>query len=81
VPPLTDPNSQANEEQGYLSPQLLDARRVADILRCSTRHVRRLADAGKMPQPVKLGTLIRWRRLEIEKWIAGGCLPLESRGR
>ena len=40
---------------------------------CSKRHIMRLADAGKMPRPIKLGALLRWRRDEIERWVADGC--------
>ena len=44
-----------------------------DYLGCSARHVRRLADAGRMPRPIKLGSLVRWPRSVIEQWIADGC--------
>jgi excisionase family DNA binding protein len=52
---------------------LIDVRAVAVLLGCSTRHVYRLTDAERMPAPVRLGALIRWRRAEIEEWIAAGC--------
>jgi len=52
---------------------LLNVHSVAKLLGCSPRHVRRLADTGRMPRPVKLGALVRWSRLEIEGWIAQGC--------
>ena len=55
---------------------LLDVRAVARLLGCSTRHVYRLSDGGRMPPPVKLGALVRWRRSGpdgIEAWIAAGC--------
>jgi excisionase family DNA binding protein len=55
------------------TPPLLDVHSVAKLLGCSSRHVRRLADAGKMPRPVNLGALVRWNRQEIEDWIAQGC--------
>ncbi len=42
-------------------------------LGCSTRHVYRLADSGRMPRPIKLGSLVRWPRAVIEQWIADGC--------
>lgn len=45
---------------------------------CSTRHVRRLSDSGMMPAPMKLGALIRFRRADIEAWIAGGCKPVRA---
>jgi len=52
---------------------MLDVKSVADLLSCSTRHVYRLSDAGRMPRPAKLGSLVRWSRLAIESWIADGC--------
>lgn len=62
---------------------LLDVEEVAALLRCSTRHVYRLVDSGKMPKPVKLGSLVRWSRAAIEDWINGGCEPVRPvrRGR
>ncbi|MHB1038416.1 MAG: helix-turn-helix transcriptional regulator [Pirellulales bacterium] len=53
--------------------QLLDVLAVKEKLRCSERTVYRLADAGRMPRPVKLGTLVRWNQAEIDQWIADGC--------
>jgi excisionase family DNA binding protein len=59
------------------APALLDVRAVAVLLDCSPRHVYRLADAGHMPPPVRLGALVRWRRQDIETWLAGGCKPCQ----
>ena len=57
-----------------VSAELLDVKDVARLLGgCSTRHVYRLADAGRMPCPIKLGTLVRWRRSELQAWIDSGC--------
>ena len=53
--------------------RLLDVQAVAQLLSCSTRHVYRLADAGRMPRPRKLGTLVRWDRHELEKWLTDDC--------
>lgn len=55
---------------------LIDVEAVASMLTCSTRHVRRLADSGKMPSPIKLGALLRWRRADIDAWLEGGCRPV-----
>lgn len=55
------------------SAKLLDVQSVADMLGCSTRHVYRLSDAGRMPAPVKLGALVRWNRTAVEEWISAGC--------
>jgi excisionase family DNA binding protein len=53
--------------------ELLDVRAVAALLGCSTRHVKRLADAGKLPSPLKLGRLKRWPRRAIRQWLDDGC--------
>jgi len=52
---------------------LLDVRGVATMLGCSPRNVSRLSDAGRMPMPLRLGRLVRWRRRELEHWIGAGC--------
>lgn len=57
---------------------LLDVRAVSKMLGCSTRHVYRLSDAGRMPPPIKLGSLVRWNRDAVTTWIAGGCQPVRS---
>ena len=62
------------------SVELLDVGAVAHILSCSTRHVYRLADAGRMPKPVKLGSLVRWPKKAVVDWIAGGCPDCREEG-
>lgn len=61
-----------------LAAELLDVGAVAGLLGCSKRTVYRLSDGGRMPRPVKLGQLVRWRRAEVLAWIAGGCEPVRS---
>lgn len=56
--------------------QLLDVQAVAEMLGCSPRHVYRLSDAGRMPSPVKLGSLVRWSAAAIREWIDDGCKPV-----
>jgi predicted DNA-binding transcriptional regulator AlpA len=46
---------------------------VANMLDCSTRHVRRLADWGRIPKPVKLGAILRWVKADLERWVTDGC--------
>jgi excisionase family DNA binding protein len=55
---------------------LLDVRAVARLLDCSSRHIYRLSDGGRMPAPLKLGALVRWPRQVITEWIANGCRPV-----
>ena len=52
---------------------LLDVRAVAAMLGCSPRHVRRMADSGAMPRPIHLGRLVRWRKADVDQWLANGC--------
>ncbi len=59
-----------------LPAELLDVKALAQLGSFSTRHARRLADAGKMPAPIRFGGLVRWRRRDIEQWIADGCPPV-----
>jgi excisionase family DNA binding protein len=60
---------------------LLDVRAVAALLNCSARHIYRLCDAGKMPPPVRIGALVRWRRADLDAWLAAGCLAVRTAGR
>lgn len=52
---------------------------VAALLACSVRHVRRLADSGAMPRPVRMGSLVRWRgrtgdpMTGVHDWVEAGC--------
>lgn len=59
-------------------PELLNVGAVAALLDCSPRHVYRLADAGRMPPPVRLGSLVRWQRTAITAWVADGCRPIRA---
>jgi excisionase family DNA binding protein len=60
---------------------LLTVDDVAALLTVSSRTVRRMADSGAMPRPVRLSTLIRWRRTDIDLWIADGCPRCDRRAR
>jgi predicted DNA-binding transcriptional regulator AlpA len=59
--------------------KLGDVRAIAAKLDCSPRHVYRLADAGRMPSPLRLASLVRWDLEEIDRWIADGCRPVDRR--
>ena len=53
--------------------ELLNVKDVADLLSCSPRTIYRLADSGRMPHPLRLGTLVRWRRSDLYAWLDAGC--------
>ena len=51
---------------------LLTVDDVAALLTCSARTVRRLADDGTL-HVVRIRGLVRFKRDEIDAWIAGDC--------
>lgn len=59
--------------------RLGDVNAVAAICDCSPRHCYRMADSGRMPRPVKLGSLVRWRlrtgdpMTGVLDWVEAGC--------
>lgn len=52
--------------------QLLTVKQVADRLQCSARTVHRLASKGKLPQPRRVGRLVRWRESDIAAFVCKG---------
>jgi len=62
---------------GALGAELLDVCEVATLLHCSKRHVVRISENGRIPRPVRLGQLVRWRRAELVSWLDAGCPPRE----
>jgi excisionase family DNA binding protein len=59
---------------------LIDVDQVAHLLRCSPRHVYRLAHSGSMPRPRYLGALVRWSLSEVEQWVNDGCPVVSQDG-
>lgn len=68
----------AGQAEPPVESALLDVEQVAALLRCSSRHVYRLSDSGKLPRPLKLGALVRWNRTTVLNWISDGCPPVRS---
>lgn len=48
---------------------------IARMCQISPEQVRRLVRSNQMPRPVKVGSLNRWPREQIKRWIDGGCAP------
>lgn len=53
--------------------EFLVANEVARMLRVSPRHIYRMEKDGRIPEAVRLGSAVRWRRKTIDDWIAEGC--------
>lgn len=71
------PNPDSNGS-GSGAPLLLDAKALAEKLSISKATVWRMRDGGKLPQPVRLGSCVRWRFTDVERWLADGCPALAS---
>jgi len=66
-------------QTGATDELLLSIEQVQRLLGgCSTRHVYRMASAGRMPRPIKFGGLTRWRSAELIEWVNAGCPPARS---
>jgi excisionase family DNA binding protein len=60
-----------------ITPALLDVRAVAALLGVSPRTVTRLAAAGEIPAPLRLGHSRRWSRAALGDWIAAQAAAVE----
>ena len=49
------------------------------MLDISTRTLWRLVSGKRIVAPLKIGGSTRWRRAEVEAWVAAGC-PVPGRG-
>lgn len=76
--PAPVPSPAVAPPQAAPTPLLLGKEAVAALLGVSPRHVQNLDRSGRLPAPVRLGRCCRWRREEIEAWVAAG-LPPRSR--
>lgn len=45
----------------------------ANLLKVSNRTMRRYLSAGRLPAPIRLGRMLRWKLIEVLKWIETGC--------
>lgn len=53
--------------------KMMTVKEVAGLMGCSIRTVWSLADTGRMPAPVRVRRIVRWRSDEVQEWIAAGC--------
>lgn len=49
------------------------ASQFAVMLQVSKRTLCRLRSAGKVPRPMRVGGIVRWRLDDIVQWMAAGC--------
>jgi predicted DNA-binding transcriptional regulator AlpA len=51
----------------------LSANDLSVVLNVSLSHIHALHRTARLPLPVRLGRSTRWRKSEIEAWLAAGC--------
>ena len=56
-----------------VTPLLVTARTAAAMCGISLRTWRTWDAAGRIPQPIRIGRVTRWRVDELRAWVAGGC--------
>ena len=61
------------EVQFQLVEELLTKKQLASRTKFSLRTIDRKIAEGAFPKGLKLGGAVRWRKAEIDQWIAGGC--------
>jgi len=66
--------------RGQQLPALLDAVEVAEALRTTPRHVRRLVEERRIPF-VKVGRFVRFDPAEIGTWLAGHRVQVTDRSK
>lgn len=55
----------------HLTPLILNIQQVGALLGgISQRKIRGMVSAGQFPKPRKIDRLSRWRRADIEAWVA-----------
>lgn len=57
-------------------PAVYSIGQLAEVLSCSAKHLSRLHESGRLPKPVKIGSLTRWVAADITRWISEGCPPV-----
>ena len=59
-------------------PLLLPAKVAAKLCSTSERTWRAWDAAGLVPQPVRIGRSVFWRRTELDSWVEHGCPPRKT---
>jgi predicted DNA-binding transcriptional regulator AlpA len=53
--------------------EMLSSKDVAKLLGMTTKTVRRLAERGLFPRPLRINhRLLRWRLADVRRWMAEG---------
>ncbi len=66
-------SSETKSEERVL---LMTSEDVARRLRVSKASLWRMRSTGKLPPPIHIGGIVRWRAEDVEKWVKDGCPEL-----
>lgn len=61
--------------------EFLDIKQVASMFGVSTRTIRRLWSSGGLPEPIRIGRAVRWRKLDLENHNYGSDLQTDRKRR
>ncbi len=53
-----------------VAPVVVTARQLAIMLQVSKRTLFRMRSAGRLPAPLRVGGVVRWRLQDVQNWIA-----------
>lgn len=57
---------------------LLTIEEVSRLVGLSVRQIQRLKSLGQFPKEVRIGGSVRWRRSDVEQWVADGCPKFDN---
>ena len=75
LPDLPPNDNRPDEPQTEEPPAalLMDIKSMSSLLDRSVASLERDMAAGRLPKAIRLGGSRKWRRAEIEEWVAAGC--------
>ena len=81
-PSTPNASSQTSDHSAHnaaeIIPELLTTKQAAELLACGKRTLTRWVEEGAAPAPVKIRGSVRFRRAELQAWIADGCPRLDE---
>lgn len=75
LPAVSEVNVASGSAEPNQSSELIGADDVCAMLDIGTSTLYNWRDSGKLPQPVRIGGTVKWRREEVLAWIDAGCPP------
>lgn len=60
--------------------ELVSIKEMCQLLGVSRTTLWAYEKSGKVPEPVRIGGRVKWRRADIEEWIKGRCPESKPQG-